>query len=490
MPDLTAHLPLLAGIGAAAATVLSVGGAMRRLAWRVGMVDVPKLRGVHGDTVARSGGLTVAAGLLVALLAEQLVAQGLGSEGHLERLDHVYLLLPAFALLALGALDDIRGIAPLTKLGVQALAALWAWALGFSFDSLALFGLPEVQTGVLSLPLTLLFIVALTNAFNLIDGIDGLCAGLGFISLTGIAAFGWLAGQADAALALPLAAACLAFVRWNLARPRSFLGDSGSTFIGFVSAALALKAVRTPQGALDLAPLFLLLSLPVVDVTTVFFRRLLQGRSPIRPDRGHIHHVALWIFDGGSRRAAAVLLLMASISAAAAWLCGWEPMFTAAALALPLGLYGAIYYLGGYLSLRNLLAAGPATDIAEALASAEGADPQSALSDPQLLRLLELLELSSLTLYDGDGVRRWKLGADRDSHHTLEVPLYAGGRVKCGWLVLKSPSRRRSALAFAAHLILPLYPLFMDALAAEPPEVEGAPGRTTRRIAERSRRLA
>lgn len=482
------QLPLLLGIGAAGGVVLSIGGAMRRAAWRVGMLDSPKLRGVHGDTVARSGGLTIAAGLLAALLVETLVSKALGVRGYLDDIAHVYLLLPAFVLLAMGMLDDIRGVGAWVKLPVQATCALWAWALGFSFDAFTLFGLAPVNTGVLSLPLTLLFIVALTNAFNLIDGIDGLCSGVAFIALCGASAFGLLHGQAEVALTLPLAAASLAFWRWNFAKPRAFLGDAGSTFLGFICAAMALKAVRTSQGALDLVPLFLLLSLPVVDVTVVFFRRILQGRSPLRPDRGHIHHIALWLLDGRSRRATATLLGMAALSAAASWLAGFEPLFAAGALALPLGLYAAVYALGGYLSPRNLMAAGPVTDIADVLAALGAKDPVAALDDRLLLKLMSLLRLSSLALYDSEGARCWQLGAHSEHARALDVPLYAGGRVKCGWLTLESNDASSGGLAFAAHLLLPLFPVFMDALAALEPARGHTPSRRTRRIADRSRR--
>lgn len=482
------HIPLVLGIAAAGGVVLALGGAVRRVAWRIGMLDSPKLRGVHGDTVARSGGLTIAAGLLAALLTETLASQVLGVQGFLSDIGHVYLLLPAFAILAMGALDDLRGVGAFTKLAVQSLAALWAWALGFSINAMSLFGLGHFETGILALPLTMLFIVALTNAFNLIDGIDGLCAGVAFIGLAGIASFGLLHGHAEITLALPLAAGALAFLRWNFARPRAFLGDSGSTFLGFITSALALKAVRTESGALDLVPLFLLLSLPVVDVTVVFFRRLLQGRSPIRPDRGHIHHIALWIFDGHARRAALTLLAMAALAACASWLAGFAPEFAAAALALPLGLYAGVYFLGGYLSPRNLLAAGPATDLADQLASAGAADSLEALDDPRLMRLMVLLRLSSLALYDVDGARCWQLGAHQERAQALDVPLYAGGRVKCGWLALETESGSRSSMAFAAHLLLPLFPLFMDALQALEPAHSRAPSRRTQRIAQRSRR--
>jgi UDP-GlcNAc:undecaprenyl-phosphate GlcNAc-1-phosphate transferase len=481
-------IPLLLGLLAAGGVVLLTGGYMRRVAWRIGMLDSPKLRGVHGDTVARSGGLTIAAGLFAALLVQLLASQALSVQSYLDDINHVYLLLPALAILAMGALDDIKGVGAIAKLAVQSLAGLWAWALGFSFDSFSLFGLPEVNTGLFALPLTMLFIVALTNAFNLIDGIDGLCAGAAFIGLCGIAASGFFGGSAEIALALPLSVAALAFLRWNLGKPRAFLGDSGSTFLGFVTATLALRAVRTPEGEIDLVPLFLLLSLPIVDVTVVFFRRIIQGRSPLRPDRGHIHHIALWIFDGGSRRAAATLLAMAAIAAGASMLTRFEPLFAAAALALPLGLYAGVYFLGGYLSPRNLLAAGPATDIAEVLSKVGADNPNTALSDPNVLRLMSLLRLSSLALYDAVGARCWQLGAHHEHARALDVPLYAGGRVKCGWLALESRQASRTSLAFAAHLLLPLFPVFMDALQQLEPARSKAPSRRTQRIAERSRR--
>jgi UDP-GlcNAc:undecaprenyl-phosphate GlcNAc-1-phosphate transferase len=482
------YVPLVLGVLAAAAIVLASGGWFVRAAWRIGMLDTPKLRGVHGDTVARSGGVTVACALLGALLVEKLASRAFSLPGYLDEINHVYLLLPALALLALGALDDIRGVGALPKLLVQAVCATWAWALGFSFDSFSLLGLPEVQTGLFSLPLTLLFIVAMTNAMNMIDGIDGLCAGAGTVALVGISAFGALGGRAEIALTLPLAAASLAFLRWNFARPRAFLGDSGSMLLGFVIAALALAAVRTQRGAVDVVPLFLLLSLPIIDINVVFFRRILQGKSPLRADRGHIHHITLWIFDGNARRALATLICMVSISAAASWLAGYEPLFSAAALALPLGLYAGVYYAGGYLSLRNLLAAGPATDIAEVLAARGASAPLEALTDPQFPRLLRLLALSSLALYDQDGARRFKIGEHGQFERSLEVPLYAGGRVKCGWLVLAAP-KSRSAMAFAAHLLLPLFPVFMDALQLDAPAHAASPGHTTRRISARSRRV-
>ncbi len=451
----------------AAVAGLVCGPWLRRIAWRVGMVDRPKVRGVHGDTVARSGGMTLVSALLIALLAQMLTAQAIGvTGGYLQNLEHVYLLLPALAIFGIGALDDMRGLPAVGKLCVQTIAALWVWALGFRLDAFSFMGLVEVNTGWLSLPLTVLFVVALTNAFNLIDGIDGLCGGVSFVALAGIGLYRVLGGQVELTLALPLAAACAAFLRLNFAGRRCFMGDSGSMFLGFIVSALALRAIRTPAGAVDVVPLFLLLSLPIIDVTTVFFRRILQGRSPLRADRGHIHHIALLIFDGSAIRATATLLTMVIVAAAGSIVAGVRPEFAAVAAAVPCGLYLTIYALGGYLNPKSLLQAGPVTDDAELLAAkAQREGPVAALTDNLMLDIVKRLELRGLELVDGQGQKQFGLGEVGKNY--LSVPLYSGGRANVGCLRISASLMGRSQMAFAAHLLLPLYPVFIDVLQGE-----------------------
>ncbi|MDH5641169.1 MAG: undecaprenyl/decaprenyl-phosphate alpha-N-acetylglucosaminyl 1-phosphate transferase [Nitrospira sp.] len=462
-------LPLGIGIVTAAVAVRYGGGWFRRAAWRIGMIDRPKLRGVHADTVARSGGMAIAAALLLSLLAQMISARALGlQDAYLSELSHVYLLLPLLGLFGIGALDDIRSLGAPAKLVVQALAALWAWVLGFSIESVDLFGVYFIDTGVLSPLVTVIFIVAVTNAINMIDGIDGLCSSVSAMALAGIGVFGIAGGDVQLALALPAAAAAAAFIRQNFRRPRAFLGDSGSMLFGFLIGALSLSALKGSSGAIQVAPLFVLLSLPIIDITTVFFRRILQGHSPLRADRGHIHHITLLIHGGSAKRATATLALMALVACVAAFMAAAYSELAPVAVALPIGLYGVIYVMGGYLSWRNLRAAGPATDIADLIAEQATTDGAGeALSAPGMIRLMELTRVTGLAVYDADNRPAWSLGGPRENDSVLELPLYSSGRVSVGRLEISGAEWPRWRLAFAAHLLLPLYPAFMEMLVRE-----------------------
>jgi hypothetical protein len=311
-------------------------------------------------------------------------------------------------------------------------------------------------------------VVAVTNAFNLIDGVDGLAGGTAFIALLGIGLFSMIGGELRLELALPLGAAALTFLRFNLGKPKTFLGDSGSMFLGFMVATLALRAVVTPEAQrIDVVPLFLLLSLPVVDIVMVFFRRLIQGASPLKADRGHIHHILLLLFNGNAPRTTATLLFMASLGAAGAVWAGAYPWLAGAAVALPLGLYVAVYAAGGYLNLRNLRNAGAATDAAQLLAKhASEGGAQAALSDAALPEWMELVGVSAIALFSENGERVWSAGVPDLERDSLNIPLFASGRVERGHLVLQGKGRA-GALAFAAHLALPLYPAFMELLAIQ-----------------------
>jgi UDP-GlcNAc:undecaprenyl-phosphate/decaprenyl-phosphate GlcNAc-1-phosphate transferase len=476
---MTHTIPYLFAAAAACAVVLVGGPWFRRTAWRMGLVDRPKLRGVHAEPVARSGGLVIATALMVALLVQMITARSLGvHDAYLGDLNHLYLLMPAMLLMGLGVVDDIKPLGAPVKLLVQALCGVVVWFLDFRIDAVMLTGLAEFSVGWLSLPLTVLFVVALTNAFNMIDGVDGLCAGTAFVALFGIGAYALLGGRIELALAIPLAVAALAFLRDNLTAPKAFLGDSGSMLLGFMIAALALRAVTTEAGALNVIPLFLLLSLPVMDICFVVTRRLIQGANPLRADRGHIHHILLLLWGSRERRVFATLLGMQVISSACVLAVGVNPLVTGLALALPIGLYMTVYAAGGFLSARNLRNAGPSTDIATVLAAhARDEAARDTLARPEMIKLLEATGVTAIGLFNESGKRVWSIGVPTTERRTLTLPLYAAGRVRCGRLHLQTDGRT-GGLAFAAHMLQPLFPAFMDVLEAE------APQRITRKIKE------
>jgi hypothetical protein len=300
--------------------------------------------------------------------------------------------------------------------------------------------------------------------------VDGLCSGTAGLALAGICAFALLGGMPPV-IALPLCIAALAFLRQNLSRQRAFLGDSGSMLLGFMIAALALRAVVTPEGALAALPLLMLLSLPVTDITVTFFRRALQGRNPLQADRGHIHHILLLMVGGKARRASAILLAMAFAGAAGGLLAGLHPPLALALIGVPLGFYLAVYSSGGYLSWRNLRNAGAATGLATTLAEyARRHGTAPALDREELIRLLECTGVTSVELFDDRGRRVWSVGLTDQCRDTLIMPLYAAGRVRCGQLRLQGPGSAGS-MAFAAHLLQPLYSTFMDALDVESPVI-------------------
>ncbi len=464
------YIPFFAGVVTAAAVVLAGGGWFRRAAWRTGLIDRPKLRGIHGEPVARSGGVTIATALIASVLVQMMVARALDvHQAYLSDLDHVYLLLVALLLMGGGIIDDIRPLGAKVKLLLQAAAATVAWFLDFRIDLVSLAGLTEFSVGWLSLPVTVVFIVAITNAFNMIDGVDGLCAGTSFLALVGVGLYAMFGGDFQLALAIPLGVAALAFLKQNFGRPRAFLGDSGSMLLGFLVAVLALRAVVTPSGAVAVVPLFLLLSLPIVDITVVFFRRLLQGANPLQADRGHIHHILLLLLGGSNPRVTGILLAMAAVGAIGALVSGWLPAAAGLALALPLGLYMTVYAMGGYLSWTNLRNAGPATDLAVALAEvAHAHGAQGALEGEDLIRLLGRIGVTAVGLFNEEGARVWSAGVPRTDRDPLTLPLYAAGRVRCGRLHLQGRFGA-GRMAFAAHLLQPLYPAFMEVLDAPNP---------------------
>jgi UDP-GlcNAc:undecaprenyl-phosphate GlcNAc-1-phosphate transferase len=308
-----------------------------RLAVAQGWLDQPDGdRKSHAQPVPAVGGLAVVGAMFLALAAAVLVRAQ--STAHLVEAGALFvpLFLGAGMVTAVGLLDDVRGVTPWVKLSVQAGAALLLCFSGFRVQGLSNpFG-GSMDVGVLAIPLTVLWLVGMSNAFNLIDGLDGLAAGLGFVATLGLLAAAAVSGRPDATLvAAALAGALLGFLPYNFGfRPaRIFLGDCGALTVGFVLAAVAVRgSIKTSATIAVVVPL-LALALPILDVVLAVVRRFVRRRPIFGADQDHIHHrlVALGLTP---RRAVLTLYAAAVFGTALALAAAMGPRQVAWAAAL------------------------------------------------------------------------------------------------------------------------------------------------------------
>lgn len=304
---ISSPLPLrvLCALAAAAACAWGVTPSAESLALRLHALDLPgERRRVHERAVPRLGGLAILAGFFVSLLAFTAPDAALAG------------VMRGAALIALmGAADDCFSLRAPLKLAAQLIAALLAWRAGARIEALTspLGAARFVPVGVLSLPLTLLWICACTNALNLIDGLDGLAAGVAAIASASMLLVAAAVSETEIAVLLAaLAGACLGFLPYNRSPARIFMGDTGSQLLGFLLGTASTLGMFKAHALLGFFVPLLALGLPLMDTAFAFARRVLRGQSPLAADRGHIHHRLL---DMGLGAKSAVRLLCA-VSAA------------------------------------------------------------------------------------------------------------------------------------------------------------------------------
>lgn len=251
-----------------------------RLAQRLGAVDEPEQRKVHTLPMPRLGGLAV----YLSFTATVLITQPL-------TLPVLGLLLGASLIVLLGVWDDVRGISPWVKLVGQLLAAAALIPFGIHFEFLTNpFG-GIIYLGLWGIPLTIFWVVAVTNAVNLIDGLDGLASGTALIAALTLAVVAFtLENTAVVAVSLVLVGAVLGFLRYNFHPARVFLGDTGSMFLGFTLATLAIMGLTKGPTALSVIIPILILGIPLTDTAFAIFRRYRNRTSIFHPDKEHLHH--------------------------------------------------------------------------------------------------------------------------------------------------------------------------------------------------------
>lgn len=295
----------------AAALSLAFTPLAKRLSMRAGALDLPSERKVHKTPIPRLGGLAVISSFVVVCSAVMWGLLPVPRPLQAATVNGLCLgLLPVFAI---SLLDDIRPLRALTRLAAQSVGAIVVLASGFVLNpQIHLFG-TEVQIGLLAWPLSFFWILGVTNAFNLIDGLDGLSAGLAFISSMSLAGVFLLAGRIDVAVVpLALAGALLGFLRYNIHPASIFLGDSGACSVGFVLACLCLKGGALLSAGLAVLVPVLIVGVPLADTLLSIVRRVLgrfdavSGLGVMDADKGHIHHKLLAL---GLNQRRAVLLL-------------------------------------------------------------------------------------------------------------------------------------------------------------------------------------
>ncbi len=307
----------------------------RRLAIWLGAIDMPHDRKVHESPTPTLGGLAIFLAVLVSLLTcKILITYGWIStapEGIASALSSPQLLgiiLAATFIALLGAIDDMRHLSPWIKIAGQVMAALLLVSFGVEITTLALPRgnvLDLSASPLLAILITVIWMVAFTNIINLIDGLDGLAAGIALISSIAFFFYGSRIGADSNTLqAMVIAAAvggaCLGFLRYNFNPASIFMGDSGAMFLGFILGAISIQGILKRTAVATLFTPIIILAVPIADTGLAILRRARSGKPFHYADKEHIHHRLLYL--GHSQRQAVLIIYL------------WTGLLTAIALAM------------------------------------------------------------------------------------------------------------------------------------------------------------
>jgi len=342
--------------GLALALALGLTPLLGALAVRLGAVSEVGGRNVNTREIPRLGGVAVAVATLVPLL---LLFVQRNHAAHLNTVEVravVGLGVGAALSCVLGAIDDVKRLPAKVKLGGQLLCALLAYVAGCRIGLLQLPLLGPIDTSWLSPVLTIIWIVGITNAINLIDGLDGLAAGVVFCAAATNLVVAAVGGHVLVAVVMSaLMGALLGFLFFNFNPATIFMGDSGSYFAGFLLATSSLVGNQKASTAVSLMVPMLALGVPIFDTIFSIIRRAILKRPVFSPDRGHIHHKLL---DLGitHRRAVLILYLFSALLALSALLMSigrdWTSGF---AMMLASGLIFGLFRLASSIARRHSL---------------------------------------------------------------------------------------------------------------------------------------
>ncbi len=270
----------------------------RVIAFKLGAIDVPKdNRRMHKKPIPRMGGLAIFLGFSITVIVFcQPTKEILG------------MLLGALLLVVVGIFDDIYSLPALLKLFLQIASATIAVLMGNVISGVTIFG-NYIDLGNFAIPLSIIWIAALINAVNLIDGLDGLSCGVSAISSISLLLSAFFLPEPSFAIILLIAAlagSCVGFLPFNFNPASIFMGDTGAMFLGYSLAIISIQGFFKIEALLSFWIPFLVFALPILDTSFAFTRRILHGKSPFSADRGHIHHK---LIDMGFSQKQSVMIL-------------------------------------------------------------------------------------------------------------------------------------------------------------------------------------
>jgi len=290
----------------------------RKLALRIGMVDHPDShRKLHREPIALCGGTAILFSLFATVGVFLIGAKEYYGIFQGKFYEAVSLALGAIAIVLLGALDDRFTLRGRQKLFGQMLICLSIIAFGFTIDSFGILGF-HANLGLLAIPVTLGWLLLSINSVNLIDGADGLCSSVGWISFSALSAIGWFTGNhMESIIAAAMAGSLLGFLIFNLPPAKVFLGDAGSMLVGLILGVLAMRSWVRDTDSISIAVPIVLMAIPLFDSSMAIVRRKLTGRSVFTVDLGHLHHI-LMRFGIKNRWLVGVITLLSFVTASGA----------------------------------------------------------------------------------------------------------------------------------------------------------------------------
>ncbi|MFP3868984.1 MAG: adenylyl-sulfate kinase [Desulfobacteraceae bacterium] len=271
---------------------------IRDISMKFNYVDYPSTRKVHAQPTPRTGGLAIFLAVFISCLLFYLLAVNNSFSYYVSfyYVELAALVSGAVIVFITGLIDDVKGLKAPIKLFLQSIASFMACSGGIRITSLTLPYLGNIDLGFFALPFTIFWFLLLINAMNMIDGLDGLSAGIGFIASITIISAGYISFKSSPSLTLAIiilfsfSGAILGFLKYNFHPASIFLGDSGSYFMGYLLAALGVIGSLKTKASISLIIPIIALAVPLCDATWSPIRRFVFGRRIFQADKDHLHH--------------------------------------------------------------------------------------------------------------------------------------------------------------------------------------------------------